>query len=1140
MFERVLIANRGVIANRIQRTLKRLGVSSAAVYAEADAYQKHIAEADAAISLGDGPVAGTYLDIDRIVDAARQTGSDAIHPGYGFLSESSVFAKACEEQGIAFLGPTPKQLHDFGLKHTSRELAEEVGIPLCPGTDLLTDADEALDAARAIGFPLMIKSTAGGGGIGMKVCHDIASLTELFEQTQRLAEANFSRGGIFIEKFVTHARHIEVQIFGDGEGKALSLGERDCSTQRRNQKVVEETPAPNLPEATRKELAERSERMAAAAHYRSAGTIEYLLDQTSGDFYFLEVNARLQVEHAVTEEVHGIDLIEWMVRLAAGELPDLDQLRTSPRGHSIQCRIYAENPARSYQPSCGVITHVSFPDDVRIESWIERGSEVTPLYDPMLSKLIVRGEDRPAALEKMGEALKQTAIYGVETNLEQLRHWMQSEAFTHGTTTTASLGGFTYTPQSVDVIEGGTQTTVQDWPGRIGYWSIGVPPSGPMDSLNFRLGNRLLGNPEGAPGIECTVMGPTLRFNTSLTICLTGADMQARLDDQSLPRYQTVKIKPGQTLSMGLVDGPGQRAYLLVQGGVLVPDYLDSRSTFTLGQFGGHAGRALEAGDVLHVAPTGKDVPARSIGGPPLTQAWRIGVIYGPHGAPDFFTPGDIEMFFNTDWKVHYNSDRTGVRLIGPRPEWARPDGGEAGLHPSNLHDNAYAIGTIDFTGDMPIILGPDGPSLGGFVCPATIVHADLWKTGQLKPGDTIRFVRLTHDEAEALDRRIEASIETQEPWPDVPANESLQIPETTLLRQNEDHPVGVTYRPSGDRYLLVEYGPMKLDLVLRFRVHSLMQRLEEENNDAIIDITPGIRSLQIHFDHRRLPLQQLLDHLQNIEHDLPELSDIEIPARVVHLPLSWDDPETRKAIDKYTRTVRPDAPWCPSNIEFIRRINGLPDIEAVQQIVFDASYLVLGLGDVYLGAPVATPIDPRHRLVTTKYNPARTWTPENAVGIGGAYLCIYGMEGPGGYQFVGRTLQMWNRYRESAAFAPGKPWLLEFFDQIRFYPVSAAELQTMRNDFQHGRLEIDIESTTFNLADYLAFRDREADSIKAFKDTQQRAFEEERDRWVQQGLATFAEEPDTPDQDDAAFSVPEGCQSLRSPVAGSVWKLLV
>jgi urea carboxylase len=312
----------------------------------------------------------------------------------------------------------------------------------------------------------------------------------------------------------------------------------------------------------------------------------------------------------------------------------------------------------------------------------------------------------------------------------------------------------------------------------------------------------------------------------------------------------------------------------------------------------------------------------------------------------------------------------------------------------------------------------------------------------------------------------------------------------------------------------------------------------------GVIDLTPGVRSLQVHFDCRRTSRKRILEALQRLEDSLPPIDDIEVASRIVHLPLSWDDPSTRLAIERYMQSVRADAPWCPSNIEFIRRINGLASSEEVRRIVFDARYLVLGLGDVYLGAPVATPLDPRHRLVTTKYNPARTWTPENAVGIGGAYLCIYGMEGPGGYQFVGRTVQMWNRYHRTAEFCDGKRWLLRFFDQLRFYPVEAEELTQLRADFPYGKARLRIEPAILRLREYRRFLDENAASIGAFKAHQQAAFNSERERWRDMGDA-HDNGGDAGNADlalggvsTAALAIPKGFIAISSPVAGSVWEL--
>jgi urea carboxylase len=736
----------------------------------------------------------------------------------------------------------------------------------------------------------------------------------------------------------------------------------------------------------------------------------------------------------------------------------------------------------------------------------------------LLAKIIAHGQTRELALRELRVALDASSVYGIETNLDYLRAVLDTAVFREGRQFTRFLAGVEFRPLSVEVLRAGTQATVQDSPGRLGFWNVGVPPSGPMDDLAFQLANRIVGNPRGAAGLELTGKGPVLQFGVDSVIALTGATMTATLEGARVPFWEPIVVKAGNVLTLGSIDGPGQRTYLAVQGGFDVPEYLGSRSTFTLGQFGGHVGRALRKGDVLRLTrstPTlDSCVRLESAEIPAYGKQWNIAVTYGPHGAPDFFTEVDIDIFFSTDWEVHYNSSRTGVRLIGPKPQWARTDGGEAGLHPSNIHDNAYAIGAIDYTGDMPVILGPDGPSLGGFVCLAVITRSDLWKMGQLRPGDSIRFKKVSSHASPVLQR---------------------------LEGQGR---VAVSYRHSGEDYLLVEYGAPVLDLELRFRVHALMEWLDRHRQPGIIDLTPGIRSLQIHYDSRTLSQSALRDLLLLAEDELPSVDKLEVPSRIVHLPLSWDDPATRLAIDKYMQSVRPDAPWCPSNIEFIRRINGLDSIEDVKRIVFEASYLVMGLGDVYLGAPVATPLDPRHRLVTTKYNPARTWTPENAVGIGGAYLCVYGMEGPGGYQFVGRTVQMWNRYRHTVDFRDGKQWLLRFFDQIRFYPVSASELTQMREDFPYGRFRLKVQESTLRLRDYRGFLEANAGSISQFKTRQQAAFESERERWNESasraapgGDSAVDEQPAALENPDAA-GLPAGCVAVSSPVAGSVWNV--
>ncbi|WP_045857716.1 urea carboxylase [Teredinibacter purpureus] len=1143
MFSKILIANRGAIATRVIRTLNTLNIASVAVFAESDANSLHVRHADEAFCLGEGPAADTYLNVDKIIDIAKQTGAEAIHPGYGFLSENADFVRRCEAEGIVFMGPTPAQMDVFGLKHKARELAHNAGVPLLSGTDLLSDLNAAIEAANTITYPVMLKSTAGGGGIGMQLCHSQTELEGAFDSVKRLGANNFSDDSVFIEKFITRARHIEVQVFADGKGNAMAIGERDCSSQRRNQKVVEECPAPHLTDAVRKTLHDTAEALLASVQYRSVGTVEFIYDADTDKFYFLEVNTRLQVEHGVTEEVYGVDLVQWMIQLAAGEDINLDEQRKALNavGHAIQVRLYAEDPYLDFQPCAGLLIDVHFPEGegIRIDHWLESGIEVPPFFDPMLAKVIVHAQDRAGALEKLQHTLDGIRLYGSETNLDYLRALTRDSVLIEGLVTTRYLNDFRYSPTRFDVIQGGTQTTIQDYPARTGHWDVGVPPSGAFDNYSFRLANRLLNNNASAAGLEITMQGPTLRFSCATQIVVGGSDIQVQLDDCDVPLWQVINVAAGQTLKLGRIKALGARSYMCVRGGIQCPDYLGSKSTFTLGQFGGHNGRALRAGDVVRINGNMQAVAHQPLTTdliPAIQNSWELRVIYGPHGAPDFFTDKDINTFFAHAWEVHYNSSRTGVRLIGPKPEWARKDGGEAGLHPSNIHDNAYAFGTVDFTGDMPVILGPDGPSLGGFVCPATVIQADLWKLGQLRAGDTIRFVPVSLDDAVALEAAQKKSLDGLQAQSVVwerAANTSPILESLSKITFGVD----VVYRAAGDHFMLVEYGEQVLDIELRFRAHALMQWLQHNTLLGMQELTPGIRSLQVHYDSQQIGCKALIAHLKKGERALlSELNELRVPSRIVHIPLSWDDEACRFAIEKYDQSVRKNAPWCPSNLEFIRRINGLDSIDDVKKIVFDASYLVMGLGDVYLGAPVATPVDPRHRLVTTKYNPARTWTAENSVGIGGSYLCVYGMEGPGGYQFVGRTLQMWNRYHKTAEFE--QPWLLRFFDQIRFYEVSNEELTDIRKNFPQGRYPLKIEESSFSLSDYQNFLTAQKTDITTFTAQRQQAFDEELANWHATGQFNYQAE--VIEAKEETVDWPEESLVMDSPVSGSVWQVEV
>lgn len=1173
MFKTVLIANRGEIAVRAIRSLKRLGIRSVAVYSDSDRYSQHVLEADMAIALDGVKPADTYLNIEKLLAAAQHSQAEAIFPGYGFLSESAEFAAACTAQNIVFIGPRIEHIQSFGLKHRARALAAAAQVPMSAGTGLLNDLDEAVNAARQLGYPIMLKSTAGGGGIGLSRCEDEQALRSAYNQVQRLGEQFFKDTGVFLERYIAHARHIEVQILGDGQGRVIALGERDCTLQRRNQKVLEETPAPNLPEATRIKLQQAAIQLGQSVHYQSVGTVEFIYDPAQDAFYFLEVNTRLQVEHPITEMVTGLDLIECMLMIAAGDALDWDQLaQTQAQGVAIEVRIYAEDPLKNFQPCPGVLSEVYFPDRiepaytansklvtppcaisprVRIDTWVKTATEVTPYFDPLIAKIIVQAANRDAAISQLKDVLNQTRLNGLTTNLDYLSHVIADPRFAAMQMWTRMLEDFHYQANMIEVLHPGTQSSIQDYPGRVGYWDIGVPPSGPMDDYAFRLANRIVGNAEQAAGFEFTLQGPCLKFHADSIIALTGAPCSASLDEQPIQFWQPIYVAAGQILKLGQVE-QGCRTYLAIRDGINVPQYLGSRSTFALGHFGGHMGRVLASGDMIAMVNPAfatadfalaealpQALPAALI--PSYGKHWNIGVLYGPHGAPDFFKPEYIDEFFATDWTVHFNSNRLGIRLSGPTPQWARENGGEAGLHPSNIHDCEYAIGAINFTGDFPVILGKDGPSLGGFVCPVTIAKAELWKMGQLKADDSIRFYPLSIEQANQLEQQqIErithfSEIIVDDAQPQIATNSTDQLDHCVLASRQATHDRPYTvYRQAGDAYILLEYGDNVLDLALRLRVHRLMQLIQQAKPVGILELSPGVRSLQIRYDGLRFPQHQLIEFLLQLEDQIGDLSQLKVPSRIVHLPMAFEDQATLAAVKRYQDSVCAEAPWLPNNVDFIQRINGLERREQVQDIIFNAHYLVLGLGDVYLSAPCAVPIDPRHRLLSSKYNPARTFTAEGTVGIGGMYMCIYGMDSPGGYQLVGRTIPIWNKFKQNPQFGD-QQWFLRFFDQIKYFPVSEAELLQWRSDFEHGQVKIDIEETVFDYAAYLHLLESEKHSIELFRTQQQQAFAREVSLW--KDLATEPTNTALVQEQEADYA---DYQPLNASMTGNIWKVLI
>jgi acetyl-CoA carboxylase biotin carboxylase subunit len=444
MFEKVLVANRGEIAVRIIRACKELNIRTVAVYSEADANSMHVQLADEAICIGGPPAAESYLRIDRIISAAEITDVDAIHPGYGFLSENTHFAEVCDSCNIRFIGPSPRAMQSLADKAVSRMLAKKVGVPTPPGSDGAVEKEQdALAIAKRIGYPVMIKAVAGGGGRGMRVAHNDISLVKGFHTARTEAEKAFGNSGVYIEKFIENPHHIEIQVLGDSKGHIIHLGERDCSIQRRNQKVVEESPSPLLEHKFRKlrdRIGKAAVKIAEAAHYTSAGTVEFIVDNV-GNFYFLEFNKRIQVEHPVTEEVTGIDLVRYMIMLAMGEPLRHSQSDIQIKGHAIECRINAEDPFDDFRPSPGRVEMYFQPGGrgVRVDTHAYAGYTIPSTYDSMIGKLITTGNDRREAMDRMNRALSEYMITGIKTNVSFQQAIMQDPNFRRGVYSTSFI-----------------------------------------------------------------------------------------------------------------------------------------------------------------------------------------------------------------------------------------------------------------------------------------------------------------------------------------------------------------------------------------------------------------------------------------------------------------------------------------------------------------------------------------------------------------------------------------------------------------------------------------------------------------------------------------------------------------------------
>ncbi|KAI1278181.1 urea carboxylase [Xylaria sp. FL0933] len=1172
---KVLIANRGEIAVRCIRAVRDVGATSVAIYTASDTTSLHVSLADEAVQLAGDGVAG-YLNMENILEICSNCSVDAVIPGYGFLSENAAFAQKVVDAGMAFVGPSPESIAEMGLKHRAREIAQTAKVPIIPGSDLVASADGALRAAEHLGYPVMLKATGGGGGMGLQTCHSAEDVQRAFETVHNSSKKLFGNSGIFVEKYYPQSHHVEVQVFGNGTN-IIHFGERECSIQRRHQKIIEECPSPFVEAhpGLRQKLTKCATDYAAILGYKSAGTVEFLVDDITGDFFFLEMNTRLQVEHGITELCHSVDLVVLMLRQADLErsghggisLAELTALRENvPAGAAIEARIYAEDPYRDFAPSPGLFQEVRWPsaEDVRVDTWIQRGQNVTSHYDPLLAKVMVHAPTREQAVKAMKRVCASGVVLkGPPTNLDFIQAIMSSEAFSNGATLTNFLdASFSYKPCGIDVISGGSYSTIQDFPARpsIGY---GVPKSGPMDNISSRIANILVGNPVGTEVLEMTLIGPELLFTCSSKIAVCGADCVVTIDGKERPMWSSLFIGANQLLKISTVTGSGCRMYLAVKGGFPnIPSVFGSKSTTPSLYYGGYQGRPLRGGDFLHLQAQESAPPTEAVGFGlsahmiPEMSVKEVYVLQGPHDSDDIMTAEDRDMLYGTKWKIGHNSSRSGVRLLGPVPQWARQSGGEAGSHPSNYMDYGYpSPGGMNWGGDSACVLTADSPNLGGLICSSTVISADLWKLGQLKPGDTLSLTPVSLNDAVAEIQRVEAylsviqhavSSNTTAPdrfpcgIPRATIQPNGAILKTDLATDGTKFPLKITYRQGGDRFLLVELGEQSANVSMIGYVKLLIDRLQSQSDVKLV-FTPHILSVMIEYDPLEISQQQLSNRVHEIQSQIEVAGQLPISCREVRLPLVMDHPEIELCIRRYMETTRNKAVYLPDNVEYIRKCNGLSLRREVFDMILQTEFIVSAVG-FFCGTPMLFPLSPK-TLTCQKYNPTRVSTPGGTIGYGGSIMAGYSIEAPGGYMIAARTLEMWDTFGTKPGYTAEQPWLLKPFDKVKFFSVSIEEYDSLARDYFAGRYKWQISPSTFDVQeafetmkrartdpDILEFKKRQCEALREQEMLERRLYAE----WAAEMALSEAvgEEEIVAEQRDTV--------TIPSPMAASVWKIEV
>lgn len=1150
---------------------------------------------DEAIKLS-GVGSAAYTDVDQIVKIAVEKQCQAVLPGYGFLSENCDFAALLKANGIIFAGPSPETIELFGLKHLARDISIKSNTPVVPGSGLLTSVEQVVEEADKIGYPVMLKLSAGGGGMGLKVCRNVTELKENFIEVKSRGETLFKNGDAFLEKFIEHGRHIEIQIFGNGNGEVVAFGERECSLQRRHQKVIEESPSPFIcmPKYNQADLrrlmCKAAEGLGASVNYKSAGTVEFIVDDDTGNFYFLEANVRLQVEHPVTESIYKVDLVKLMLMQAEYEgrgehgIPlSLLKLQTScetdadgiliPQGHAIECRVYAENPIRNFQPSPGILHEVEFyqPDssssafEVRIDHWIATGSKISPYFDPLLAKIIVWSKDRETSRLGMIEVLSKSKIHGPPTNVEYLSEILKSSAYCTGQTLTSFLEKeFAFHPRSIEFVESGAYTTIQDLPGRQSAKG-GVPLSGPSDPLSLQMANIVVGNDPNMEGFEIMLRGPKIKFHYPAVVAVAGGLFELSVDDVIVPMYTAITIPAGSSLSIGESTNSGAKCYLAIKGGL--PDvalYLGSKScTPTLG-LGGHQGRTVLPGDCLMISEMeysspfniGYSLPTvcRPNFDLPEDHVWKIRMLKGPHDSPEICSDEGLDTLCNTIYKVNLNSNRGAQRLDGPSMQFSRATGGDGGLHPSNILEYPVATNCLSAVGNQMVLYGLDGATMSGFVALTIPIMVDWWKFGQGKVNAGISFEYVSYNDAMKLYKKRLEYVEYLTTHPDekhaIPFNDALETYEAdvgkALLYQREasDRLPLVSFRQAGEKMIVIDFGTDHFTLLNNGRQHALELMIEastdKELKDSLIKVESTSGAMAVTFDPLLINQKVVLEKLVLLEASMPPTDELKVPSTIYKLPLTFDHASLKHCIDRYMHSQRPYASYLPDNTKFVMEASCISTVEEFKDKIIGKPEVVTAVSFLCANTLLVHP-DPRMRFMTQKYNPARTFTPRGAIGTGSVSQSIYSVDSPGGYMIWGMTLPniCWDTFGRLKPFK-GNPWFLKNFDQIEFYEVSEDELNSLNDKLITGELEIETVESVFDFKEYNEFLSSVSDEAAEIKRKQiaacEKLTEKEQVLW-DQWMEEKAQAKASKNSDESVLNDPNNYK-LEANMAANVFKI--